>query len=137
MKRKDYDALKKGDFVIHKDFGICYVDGRNEIGLAIRPLEDEGRRFLWACSGVSFNRVLESSLRKFKEKVEKPDLTKKRFFIVETCNDGVSWNIFKWNEQHLGDYKMKDFVTICHDFLEMINNYTEFDEKSFSDNEGA
>lgn len=95
MKQKDLELIKEGEFVLHKHFGLCYVDKRQLdglgrwFGLAIRPLSIQGFMRLANLSGVAFNRTLEDSNRLIISKVENPTIpklifkTKKGFEVHE------------------------------------------------------
>lgn len=78
MKSKDILNLKKGDFVVHKRFGLCIVYQLERtlqgdlFGLAIRPLTMEGMFKLAVWSKTYFNTFLENSVRQILRKVEDP-----------------------------------------------------------------
>lgn len=82
MKQKDLEQIKKGDFIQHKHFGLCYVEERqldsfgHWFGLVIRPLSIQGFMTLANYSGVAFNRTLEDSNRLIISKVENPTIPK-------------------------------------------------------------
>jgi hypothetical protein len=95
MKQKDLEQIKAGDFIQHKQFGLCIVDkyqldglGR-WFGLVIRPITMAGFMQLANLSGVLFNKILEHSNRSIISKVENiviPKLifmTKKGFEVHE------------------------------------------------------
>jgi hypothetical protein len=82
MKQKDLEQIKKGEFIQHKHYGLCYVCeilsdvfGR-WFGLVIRPLSMQGFMKLANSSGVVFNKAIEHSNRLIISKVENPTIPK-------------------------------------------------------------
>jgi hypothetical protein len=65
MKKKDFIALKKGEKIIHKHYGLCtIVDEIKEFeAKTIRPDTDLGKQTLVFHSGVPISDLLEDSYR--------------------------------------------------------------------------
>lgn len=92
MRTKDFEKLWKGDFIIHKHYGLCIVESRNEIGIIIRPLSVTGIMRLRHESGCLFNRLLEHSIRCVKQKVDKPVIPKLVLKQAENCFELHEWD---------------------------------------------
>jgi hypothetical protein len=98
VKQKELEQIKKGDFIQHKHFGLCYVDKRQLdglgrwFGLAIRPLSISGFMTLANWSGVLFNRTLEDRNRLIISKVENPEIPK---LIFKTKN---GFEVHEWKK---------------------------------------
>lgn len=105
MKQKDLEQIKKGDFIQHKHFGLCYVDKRQTdgfgrwFGLALRPLSMSGVLTLMSWSGVCFDRILEDKNRLIISKVENPTIPK---LIIQTEK---GFEVHKWKK--LGEISIK------------------------------
>lgn len=117
MKTELLKQIKKGDFINHKHFGVCYVE-KVEItifgvwfGIIIRPLSIEAYIKLASWSGVRFNKTLEHSNRLIISKLEKPTIPKLIF------KNNEKFEVHKWkklgevsNEGKFSSVKIKTFL---------------------------
>ena len=72
MNKKEFEAVKQGDKILHKHYGECMIQeimGRGEdfFGIIIQPLTDEGKLLLHYHSGAPLGTpLLEHSLHQFR-----------------------------------------------------------------------
>jgi hypothetical protein len=94
MKQKDFEALRKGNYIQHKHYGLCIVDDYTpHFGPIIRPLTIYGFNKLELDSSTLFNRLLEHSPRMIQEKVDNPVIPDLMFKV------GEEFQIHEWVEQ--------------------------------------
>lgn len=59
MKKKEFNKLKTGDNITHRDYGDCEVlEIIGGFGVSIQPLTENGKRLLELHSGGSYNAPL-------------------------------------------------------------------------------
>ena len=97
MKKSEFLKLKKGDFINHKRYGLCYIDETlpELSAVAIRPLKHDGIEKLWFDSKTTINKTIENSPRRITEKVSNPN-TKLIFLNEEVC--AVKFEVHEWVE---------------------------------------